>query len=224
MTGLAIGGGTGNLLWKGKMVATTDMIPSIPTSLKNPYSLTVKGNGTQSFVYDGSAGKTLNIKQGANVTISSNTSGEITISSSYVNTTYGVVSTSADGLAPKRDGNTNKFLRGDGTWAVPPDTKYTLPTASSSTLGGVKIGSNINLSSGTISLTKENVIGALGNTPLFLTAGGATRKEDVDFNTLTTPGTYRFPNVGTMDGATNNPTTGAGYLIVHNIPSTDYVI
>ncbi len=35
------------------------------------------------------------------------------------NTTYGVVSTSANGLCPKRDGSTSKFLRGDGTWASP---------------------------------------------------------------------------------------------------------
>jgi hypothetical protein len=43
--------------------------------------------------------------------------------------------------------------------------KYSLPTASSSTLGGVKIGSNITVSSGTISLTKANVTTALGYTP-----------------------------------------------------------
>lgn len=35
------------------------------------------------------------------------------------NTTYGVVSTSANGLCPKRDGSTSKYLRGDGTWATP---------------------------------------------------------------------------------------------------------
>lgn len=45
------------------------------------------------------------------------------------------------------------------------DSKYTLPTATSSTLGGVKIGSNITVSSGTISLTKSNVTTALGYTP-----------------------------------------------------------
>lgn len=45
------------------------------------------------------------------------------------------------------------------------DTKYTLPTASSSVLGGVKVGSNITLSSGTISLSKSNVTSALGYTP-----------------------------------------------------------
>lgn len=42
---------------------------------------------------------------------------------------------------------------------------YTLPTASSSVLGGVKIGSNISVSSGTISITKSNVTSALGYTP-----------------------------------------------------------
>lgn len=42
---------------------------------------------------------------------------------------------------------------------------YTLPTASSNTLGGVKIGSNINVTDGTISLTKSNVTSALGYTP-----------------------------------------------------------
>ena len=45
------------------------------------------------------------------------------------------------------------------------DTIYTLPTASSSVLGGVKVGSNITLSSGVISLTKSNVTSALGYTP-----------------------------------------------------------
>lgn len=43
--------------------------------------------------------------------------------------------------------------------------KYSLPTATSSVLGGVKTGANITNSSGTISLTKANVTGALGYTP-----------------------------------------------------------
>lgn len=45
------------------------------------------------------------------------------------------------------------------------DTKYSLPTATSSVLGGVKVGSNITVSSGTISLSKSNVTSALGYTP-----------------------------------------------------------
>lgn len=46
------------------------------------------------------------------------------------------------------------------------DTVYTLPPATTSVLGGVKIGSNISVSSGTISLTKANVTAALGYTPV----------------------------------------------------------
>lgn len=42
---------------------------------------------------------------------------------------------------------------------------YSLPTATASVLGGVKIGSNISVSSGTISLSKANVTSALGYTP-----------------------------------------------------------
>ena len=42
---------------------------------------------------------------------------------------------------------------------------YSLPTATSSVLGGVKVGSNITLSSGAISLSKSNVTSALGFTP-----------------------------------------------------------
>lgn len=42
---------------------------------------------------------------------------------------------------------------------------YTLPAATSSTLGGVKIGSNITVSGGTISISKSNVTNALGYTP-----------------------------------------------------------
>ena len=54
------------------------------------------------------------------------------------NTTYGVVSTTADGLAPKRDGSTTKYLRADGTWATPPDnnTTYNNMTAATSSAAG----------------------------------------------------------------------------------------
>ena len=50
--------------------------------------------------------------------------------------------------------------------AVFTDTKYILPNATSNVLGGVKIGSNISVSDGTISISKTNVTNALGYTPL----------------------------------------------------------
>ena len=78
-------------------------MPILPTSLKNPNSLTVKGNGTSSFTYDGSSAKTLNIKAGTNVSVTSDTSGNITISSTDTNTTYSAATQSAAGLMSAAD-------------------------------------------------------------------------------------------------------------------------
>ena len=61
---------------------------------------------------------------------------------------------------------------------------YTLPNATSSTLGGVKIGNNITVSSGTISLTKSNVTSALGYTPLSLSGGTMTGAITLPENTM----------------------------------------
>ena len=61
--------------------------------------------------------------------------------------------------------DTKGHITGVDTETVTLPAAYTLPTASSTVLGGVKTGSNITNSSGTISLTKQNVINALGYTP-----------------------------------------------------------
>lgn len=45
------------------------------------------------------------------------------------------------------------------------DTVYSLPDATATTKGGVKVGSNITVDTGIISLTADNVTGALGYTP-----------------------------------------------------------
>ena len=43
---------------------------------------------------------------------------------------------------------------------------YTLPDATATVKGGVKIGSNLSVSAGTISLTSANIVSALGYTPV----------------------------------------------------------
>lgn len=60
------------------------------------------------------------------------TTGSITTQ----DTTYGVVSKTANGLAPKLpdETETTRYLRQDGTWTVPPDTKYSAATASANGL------------------------------------------------------------------------------------------
>lgn len=50
-------------------------------------------------------------------------------------------------------------------WVTSQGYLTSIPTATASVLGGVKIGSNISVSSGTISLTSANVTSALGFTP-----------------------------------------------------------
>lgn len=135
---------------------------------------------------------------------------------------------------PTTEGST-KYLREDGTWSVPPNTtynnatqsvaglmssgdkqkldgiannanNYTLPAATGSTLGGVKIGSNISNSSGTISVP---VVSASSNgvmTPAMFAMLGA--------------GAYKAPTSYTalIDWNTMNTLAGSD---VRNIRNTD---
>lgn len=68
---------------------------------------------------------------------------------------------------------------------------YTLPNATSSTLGGVKVGSNISVSDGTISVTKSNVTSALGYTPA--TTNNASFTGTTMVQTLTVSSVLNIP-------------------------------
>lgn len=50
------------------------------------------------------------------------------------NTTYGLASTTADGLLRQLNGSTSSFMRGDGTWATPPNTTYAVANESTNGL------------------------------------------------------------------------------------------
>ena len=65
------------------------------------------------------------------------------------------------------NGRTITITKGDGTTSTitTQDTNTTYSPASSSVLGLVKTGTNITNNSGTISITKSNVVNALGYTP-----------------------------------------------------------
>lgn len=100
------------------------------------------------------------IKDDAGNTISTTYASKADVSA-LLSTKLGVTATA---YAATRDGAGNNIVN---TYAKKTDipSAYTLPNATSSTLGGVKIGSNISVSSGTISITKSNVTSALGYTP-----------------------------------------------------------
>jgi hypothetical protein len=163
--GLAIGGTSGNLLWKGKKVLTVDDSYVLPTA-----SSTLGGVKTTSTVTSTSGLTACPIISGVvyykdtNTTYthpttsgnkhipSGGSSGQIlrwsadgtAVWGADNNTTYSAATTSAAGLMSAAD---KTKLDGIATGA----NKYSLPTASSSTLGGVKIGTGIAISSGVIS-------------------------------------------------------------------------
>ena len=74
------------------------------------------------------------------------------------NTTYSNASTTSSGLMSSED-----KMKLDGIEERA--TRFNLNPATSSDLGGVKIGSNITNNEGTISVTKQNVLDALTYTP-----------------------------------------------------------
>lgn len=84
---------------------TKSQITDFPSTLPNPNSLTLKINsgsteGTNLYTYNGSSGKSLDIKAGSNVTLTPG-SGSLTISST--NTTYGTATSSSNGLMSSTD-------------------------------------------------------------------------------------------------------------------------
>lgn len=128
------------------------------------------------------------------------------------NTTYsnmGAATSSAAGSAglvpAPAAGAQAKFLRGDGTWQTP-STSYTLPTASSSTLGGVKVGTGLGISSGTLSVS-------YGTTATTACKGNDSRLSDsrtpkAHASSATTYGTGTASNYGHVKLSDSYTTSG----------------
>ena len=87
---------------------------------------------------------------------------------------------------------------------------YTLPSATSSVLGGVKVGSNITVKSGTISLSNSNVTSALGYTPIPLSG---SRGNLAGYNTPTVTSSAITINGSSSDDI---QVTGAVAITVSN--------
>ena len=121
------------------------------------------------------------------------------------------------------DGSTTtKALTQKGTWEI--FNNYSLPDATTSAKGGVKIGSNLTITSGTLSLTKENVEAALGYTPGQEGGGGieyivgtqtastnawtgVTKEATLETGKVIA---YKLPFAGTSTAATLNLTLSGG--------------
>lgn len=88
-------------------------------------------------------------ESGRNYPVELNSSGQMYVNVPWTdnNTTYGLATTSANGLLKQLSGNTSQYMRGDGTWATPPNTTYSLVGANGST-GLIKNGSSVTSTSG----------------------------------------------------------------------------
>lgn len=132
------------------------IVNSAATSTANTTAAVGNGSVYLNHVENGSVTSSHKISGSGATTVTADSSGNISVSST--NTVYDVATTSSNGLM-----TSDMVTKLNGITAGA--NKYSLPSATSSTLGGVKIGSNITVASGTISLTKANVTSALGYTP-----------------------------------------------------------
>lgn len=128
--------------------------PTIPTKLPTPNVLTFTGAVTGT--WDGSSAKTVNIPSGSSYTLplaSNSTRGGIKLSSSTQGgTPNGITTTSGRTYAVQVNSSEQAVVNVPWT-----DTTYTLPTASASTLGGVKVGSGLSISNGVLSTSGGDV-------------------------------------------------------------------
>ena len=143
--------------------------------------------------------------QGSNITIT-----ESTISA--VDTTYGVATTSVNGLMSSTDKSKLNDIASNAN-------NYSLPTASDTVLGGVKIGSNISILDGVISVAApythpathpySMITGAPTSLPAnggdSATVNGKTVAENVPSGAKFTDTVYSHP---TSDGNLHVPATG----------------
>lgn len=76
------------------------------------------------------------------------------------NTTYGLASTTANGLLRQLNGRTSSFMRGDGTWATPPNTTYAVANESTNGLMAAADKKTVNR------LIGVNTVTTLANLPI----------------------------------------------------------
>lgn len=149
-------------------------------------SISVSGGGSSggsNYTLPTASNSTLGgVKVGSGLTI--NTSG--VLSADVTASTLTAYAKTKDLSAVAKTGSYNDLTNKPTSPAA-----YTLPNATSSTLGGVKVGSNISVSNGTISVTKSNVTSALGYTPA--TTNNASFTGTTMVQTLTVSSVLNIP-------------------------------
>lgn len=141
------------------------------------------GSGGGSYTLPTASSSTLGgVKIGSGLTINNNG----VVSADVTSSTLTAYAKTTDLSAVATSGNYNDLSNKPTIPAA-----YTLPNATSSALGGVKVGSNISVSDGTISLAKSNVTSALGYTPA--TTNNASFTGTTMVQTLTVSSALNIP-------------------------------
>src|SRR5574344_2032007 len=131
-------------------------------------------------------------------------------------------------VIPSLTNNQNYYLKANGSYGLITDLSYTLPTATSTTLGGVKIGSGVTISSGVISVTQGSIgLGNVNNTAdanksvnYATSAGNADTVDGLHASSFATSGhnhdsIYVLKTGDTMTGGlkVNGNLTASGFII-----------
>lgn len=121
------------------------------------------------------------------------------------NTTYGLASTSANGLLRQLNGSTSNFMRGDGTWATPPDTTYAVANESTNGLMAAAdkktvnrlIGVNTVTTLANLPITKRSITATLSAATTLSVASGMQIGEELMIRCVPSAAfTQAIPNSG----------------------------
>ena len=154
--------------------ATTATTATTANKVSNSFVIkvntpTTATEGTNTYTFNGSAAKTLDIKAGSNVTLTP-AAGTLTISSK--DTTYSAgtgIKISSGTISVNTNGNPGQFLNGNGSWSTPANTTYSagtglglsgttfnLDVAGDGTLGGLAVGYEENGKNYPVELDEDN--------------------------------------------------------------------
>ncbi len=187
------------------------------TANKVDNSLTFKKDGTNIHSYNGSAAKTINFKAGSNVTLSSNTSGDLTINATdtvYTHDTHsahdlGFYKVHVDDKGHVID--VSNVQKSDITALGIPEQDTTYSEAGTS-LGLVKSGGDVTISSGVITVNDDSHAHVIDNIDGLQTAlDGKSGTSHTHTNASMGQG---YATCGTSEAVTAKAAVLAGYTLV----------